>query len=138
MSMALDLENVISRRCRAIPMWCWHMGRRASCWRVWGNLRKYLFKINTGKNACATLYRGGIASSAQVLSQDDGICQFFHRAAQTAAFIPKAQVRFFFRELITLLQNALGALHYLARFELAFHLHGLFNEPGIRFGQDRF
>ena len=73
--------------------------------------------------------------AAELLGQNDRLGQLLHRTAQPAAFIAHPQVRFFLGEILAALQDALGALHHLAGFQLPLDLGGLFGQARVLFFQ---
>lgn len=73
----------------------------------------------------------GFGFAREVFRQDDRFGEFFHGTPQAAAFVAEAKVGLFFRQAMARLEDPFGALDELARFELALHLFGFFEEAGV-------
>src|SRR5690242_9693676 len=58
----------------------------------------------------------------EVVREDDRFGQVAHGAAEAAALVAEAEIRFGFRQVVLVLENALGAFDQLAHFERPLHL----------------
>jgi len=81
--------------------------------------------------------RGRFGFPAEILSQYDGVRQILHRTAETAAFIAKAKISFFFRETVTLLEDPFRSLYDFAGLELTLHLLRFFKQSRVLFREQR-
>src|SRR5258707_8404304 len=103
-------------------LWCAESGNAH-----WAGLSSLIFALSA---------RGLLAHRAGILARElfrknDRIGELLHRPAQTAALVAHLEIRLFFGEILTALQDTLGALDRLARFELPLHVLGLGGEAGV-------
>src|SRR5262245_40715373 len=67
----------------------------------------------------------------QFFSEDDGLRELAHRAAQTPAFASQIEIRLLFGNAVAVLEDAFGAFDHLARFEGALHFQRFRNESRV-------
>ncbi len=73
----------------------------------------------------------------QVVGQNYGLGKIAHRTPQSAAFVPQPEIGFLFGQVVLVLQDSLGALDQLSRFERALHVERFRHQPRVLNGDRR-